>query len=181
MATLGVVGGGGGRAAASSDGGRRGGDVATSTSLPIPSSPYQHACGADHLDIDASIPSDPYSFSSDSPTAHPPSPNPTTAPLLFSTASAARWRRKGGSLNNINVNQHQNLQPTKSNPRHRAASVQARPIEGMEEVHGVDVSWLHRPNKGAHVLNLPPYTCCNADIVYQTTDRTNGTPSPPRM
>lgn len=161
MATLGVVGGGGGRAAPASKCGRRGGDVATSTSPSSPSPPYQSRDGADHRDIDTSIPSYHSSSSStDGPTANPHSPNPATAPLLFSTASAARWRRKGGSLSNIDVNQHQHSKPAKSNPRHRAASVHVRPIEGMEEVHGVDVSWLHRPNKGPHVaerlsLRLP--------------------------
>lgn len=71
--------------------------------------------------------------------------DPATAPLLLNKASAARWRRKGGGLNNIDVDVNQG--PGKTSHQ-RTASGLFVPVAGMEQVHGVDVSWLHKPNKG---------------------------------
>ncbi|KAK3722392.1 Microtubules assembly and stabilization protein [Vermiconidia calcicola] len=59
-------------------------------------------------------------------------------PLLLHTASSARWRRRENNIRNTNS----------SNPsiRARAASDLVLKVAVMEEVHGVDVSWLHHPN-----------------------------------
>lgn len=58
-------------------------------------------------------------------------------PLLIQTASTAQRRRKGSSVD-----------IKKAAPKEPVAEKRVRPISGMEEVHGVDVSWLHKPNKG---------------------------------
>lgn len=68
--------------------------------------------------------------------------SPTTAPLLLSTATAARWRRREGSKDLGNKDKNRNR--AKSELVH----IKVVEIAHMEEEHGVDVSWLHRPNKG---------------------------------
>ena len=62
-------------------------------------------------------------------------------PLLLQTASAARWRRRENNLSNSNSDI--------AKLRERANSELILRVAVMEEVHGVDVSWLHHPNKGA--------------------------------
>ena len=75
--------------------------------------------------------------------------NQSLTPLLLSTASAARCRRRPES----NTNNSQRNRP------HRAASdflqhpVRKYSVAAMEEVHGVDVSWLHHPHKGMAALS----------------------------
>jgi hypothetical protein len=87
-------------------------------------------------------------------------------PLLLNTASAARGRRRDGgvSSNNNNNNGDKNfLNIVNPNPRprnrpHRAASELVLNVAVMEEVHGVDVSWLHHTNKGIEMAYLWPET-----------------------
>ena len=74
-------------------------------------------------------------------------------PLIVSTATTAQWRRRGSSWDSGNGRQRQRLQhrqlllpPQQPDPRSSATSVTV-PIASMEEVHGVDVSWLHHPSK----------------------------------
>lgn len=71
--------------------------------------------------------------------------NPATGSQISDIVEAARWRRKSGSLENI---RQEVLGRTDRTSRHRASSDLPLPIGIMEEVHGVDVSWLHKPNKG---------------------------------
>lgn len=52
---------------------------------------------------------------------------------LYHSGSAARWRRKEAQEEYFGY-------------KTRLAAVRER---SMEEVHGVDVSWLHQPNRGA--------------------------------
>ena len=66
------------------------------------------------------------------------------SPLLLNTASAARSRRWEG-----------NNQRNKNRP-HRAASDLVLKVAVMEEVHGVDVSWLHHPNKRMRKVSIAP-------------------------
>ena len=76
-------------------------------------------------------------------------------PLLLNTASAARGRRRDGGVSGNNENGGDkaslnivNPKPRPRNRPHRAASELALNVAAMEEVHGVDVSWLHHTNKG---------------------------------
>ena len=71
--------------------------------------------------------------------------NPATGSQISDIVEAARWRRKSGSLENI---RQEVLGRRDQTSRHRALSDLPLPIGIMEEVHGVDVSWLHKPNKG---------------------------------
>jgi hypothetical protein len=63
---------------------------------------------------------------------------PELSPLIIQTASAARWRRRENNLSNSNFDKF----------RGRANSELVLQVAVMEEVHGVDVSWLHHSNKG---------------------------------
>jgi len=74
--------------------------------------------------------------------------NPATESQISDIVDAIRWRRKSGSLENI---RQEVLQSRNKTSRHRASSDLPLPIGIMEEVHGVDVSWLHKPNKGKTV------------------------------
>lgn len=65
-------------------------------------------------------------------------------PLLLNTASAARSRRWEG--NSGSTQRH--------NRTHRAASDLVLKVAVMEEVHGVDVSWLHHPNKRMRKVSM---------------------------
>ena len=57
-------------------------------------------------------------------------------PLLLTTASEARWRRRK-NLSNSNIEGQK-----------RVSRDLVLKVSVMEEVHGVDVSWLHRPKQG---------------------------------
>jgi hypothetical protein len=82
----------------------------------------------------------------------PPPPTPPDTPsasleaqsdqaLLLNTASAAQWRRRDNHpINSRNA--------TLQKLRGRSNSELVLQVKVMEEVHGVDVSWLHHPNKG---------------------------------
>lgn len=59
---------------------------------------------------------------------------------LLHTASAARWRRRQNNLSNSNSDNEK--------LRERANAELVLKVAVMEEVHGVDVSWLHHTNKG---------------------------------
>lgn len=108
---------------------------------------------------------DPYTSAAAAATPPPPqsnllnrrgeSNNQGLTPLLLSTASAARGRRRDGSVSKGNTSTHNdstkhkqhNQIPIRNRP-HRAASDLVLNVAVMEEVHGVDVSWLHHPSKG---------------------------------
>ena len=75
--------------------------------------------------------SDSYSTAASTPLS------PSSAPLLLNSASAARWRRK----------ESQHKVPLAREIKRSASDVELK-ADRMEELHGVDVSWLHRPNKG---------------------------------
>ena len=85
----------------------------------------------------------------------PASTQPTLSlnPLLANTASAARWRRRGDSLagnsgaSNVNKQHYRERDSRKRDSKDLVLKVAV-----MEEVHGVDVSWLHRPNKGMALI-----------------------------
>ncbi|KAK5170445.1 Microtubules assembly and stabilization protein [Saxophila tyrrhenica] len=70
----------------------------------------------------------------------PPETNGDQA-LLLDTASAARWRRQEAKPSN-------SRNSTLAKLHSRANSELVLQVKVMEEVHGVDVSWLHHPNKG---------------------------------
>ena len=99
---------------------------------------FLHPCGPDGgclLDIT-------HLATAPSPTLHERSQSiddPATAHLLLDTASAAKWRRGEGSPGNSD--QPRRIKPALSDNLVLKVAV-------MEEVHGVDVSWLHRPHKG---------------------------------
>ncbi len=66
-------------------------------------------------------------------------------PLLVQTASAARWRRREDKQSNNKLDKY----------RGRSNSELVVQVK-MEDVHGVDVSWLHHTNKGR------PYGCTHS-------------------
>jgi len=92
------------------------------------------------------------------PSRAPPPPPPaaqTGAPvhvesdqaILLNTASAARWRRREKYPIDSRKSELGEL-------RGRSNSELVLQVKVMEEVHGVDVSWLHHPNKGIHHLTV---------------------------
>lgn len=80
--------------------------------------------------------------------------------LLLSTASAARWRRN-------ETNPHNRRKPQIERLHVRANSELVLQVKVMEEVHGVDVSWLHHPNKG-----IERYRAVSRAHTNSTVDRT---------
>ncbi|KAK3066252.1 Microtubules assembly and stabilization protein, partial [Teratosphaeriaceae sp. CCFEE 6253] len=63
---------------------------------------------------------------------------------LYHTGSAARWRRKPDEYFSTGTSQS------------ATTSLSAVRQRSMEEVHGVDVSWMHRPGKQEHHRRQPP-------------------------
>ncbi|TKA80752.1 hypothetical protein B0A55_02698 [Friedmanniomyces simplex] len=92
---------------------------------------------------------------------------------LYHTGSAARWRRKQGDY-------------FSHNGRPTTTSLSAIRQRNMEEVHGVDVSWLHHPGKNEHqrrnapAAKPPPTPSKQVErkpLPQQTTANTNAPPA----
>lgn len=77
----------------------------------------------------------------------------TEAPLsqLYHSGSAARWRRKGAQQDYFSFSIGTGANKNSAGLGTRLTAVRDR---SMEEVHGVDVSWLHKPNKGMAMQGL---------------------------
>ena len=116
-----------------------------------------HRCcehGGCLLDFDFNTAHAPPVFPRPSPTSTPHTTEPGQeeggkydfAPLIFSTASAAQWRRRGISLGSSS-RQKQHLRDNSGNRRYVSPQDLVLRVAVMEEVHGVDVSWLHKPTK----------------------------------
>ena len=94
-------------------------------------------------------------------------------PLLLNTASAARGRRRDGGVssnNNSSKSSDNSLNIVNPNPRprnrpYRAASELVLNVGAMEEVHGVDVSWLHHTNKGIDMAHWRSEAQDNAVLI----------------